>query len=348
MDGFEAAAPQKLVYPFGDPPAPGAMSEVADGVYWIRMPLPFILKAINLWALRDGDGWTLIDCGLALEESRNYWRELFAGALEGRAIKRVICTHMHPDHVGLAGWITRKFAVDLWMTRLEYITCRMLVADTGRAAPEAGIAFYRAAGWDEEALAHYRARFGGFGKAVSTLPDAYRRICDGEEIAIDGRSWRVICGSGHSPEHACLYQPDMNVLISGDQVLPRISSNVSVFPTEPEADPLGDWIASCHKLKAALPADCLVLPSHNEPFYGLHTRLEGLLSGHQRSLERLAARLDAPKTAVETFGALFARPISGDLLGMATGEAIAHLNHLRNRGEIERFPDDGLWRYQRR
>jgi glyoxylase-like metal-dependent hydrolase (beta-lactamase superfamily II) len=239
--------------------------------------------------------------------------------------------------MGLAGWICRKFNAPLWMSRLEYITGRVLVADTGREAPEEGVAFYRAAGWDEDALDSYKVRFGGFGKAVSKVPDAYHRISDGDVIDIGGRPWRVVTGNGHCPEHVCLWQEDLKLFISGDQVLPRISSNVSVFPTEPDGDPLTDWINSCKKLFAVMPNDVLVLPSHNEPFHGLHERLNNLIEGHEKALNRVMSRLrQEPRRAVDLFGALFARKIGPDLIGMATGEAVAHMNCLIGRGQAKR------------
>jgi glyoxylase-like metal-dependent hydrolase (beta-lactamase superfamily II) len=350
MDGLEDAsadtlARPKLSYPCGDPPDPGTTREVAPGVHWVRMPLPFALQWINLWLIADGDGYTLVDTGVATEQARAHWRSVFAQL--GRPITRIIVTHMHPDHIGLAGWISRKFDCRLWISRLEYVSCRMLIADTGREAPEEGVRFYRAAGWDEDALDSYRVRFGGFGKAVSRLPDGYRRLVDGEAIEIGGRSWRVVVGNGHSPEHVCLWQPDLNVFISGDQVLPRISSNVSVFPTEPDADPLTDWLDSCKRLGVTVTGDPLVLPSHNEPFTGLHARLDHLVEGHERALLRMEKRLaQGEKRAVDLFGALFARSIGADLQGMATGEALAHLNCLIARGRARReVGADGVARY---
>jgi glyoxylase-like metal-dependent hydrolase (beta-lactamase superfamily II) len=352
MDGLEEEAGERrvraqLTYPLGEPPPAGEAREIAPGVYWVRMPLPFALKWINLWLLEDGDGWTIIDTGVALEESREHWRAIFDRTLNGKPVTRVICTHMHPDHMGLAGWICRKFEAPLWMTRLEYVIGRMLVADTGREAPDEGVRFYRAAGWDEDALDSYKVRFGGFGKAVSRIPDAYNRLSDGDVVQIGARPWRVIMGNGHSPEHACLWQEEMKLFISGDQVLPRISSNVSVFPTEPDADPLSDWINSCHKLRAAVPGDVLTLPSHNEPFLGLHDRLDALVDGHERTLARMLQRLkDEPRRAVDLFGAMFARKIGSDLLGMATGETLAHLNCLIGRGQARRVAgEDGVTRY---
>jgi len=352
-DGFEdAEEPRrpKLTYPFEVTPEPGSGEavEVAPGVLWLRQPLFGALGFINVWALADGEGWAIVDTGLQTHDTAQAWRKAFAGVLGGKPITRVICTHLHPDHVGLAGWMTRKFACRLWMTRLEYFQCRMLVADTGREAPEDGIRFFRAAGWDEEAIENYKAKFGGFGKAIYQLPDSYRRLSDGDVFDVGGHEWRVVTGNGHSPEHACLWCPELNLLISGDQVLPRISSNVSVFPTEPDADPLSDWLTSLAKLKAAIPDEVLVLPAHNDPFHGLHARLDHLTAGHERSLMRLEKQLAAePKRAVDVFGALFARAIGPELAGMATGESLAHINCLIHRGKAVREVDnDGVAWYR--
>jgi glyoxylase-like metal-dependent hydrolase (beta-lactamase superfamily II) len=325
-----------LSYPFESRPDAGGAREVAPGVLWIRMPLPFTLNHINLWAIEDGEGWAIVDTGTQTPNTVAAWRTLIAGPLGGRPITRVVVTHMHPDHIGMAGWLTRKFDCRLWMTRLEYLTCRVLAADTGHEAPADGIAFYRRAGWDDDSIEHYRARFGGFGKFIYRLPDSYRRIRDGEVLRIGSHDWTVVIGSGHSPEHACLYCPGLKLLISGDQVLPRISSNVSVFPNEPDADPLGEWLASLSRLEALVPDEVLVLPAHNDPFNGLHARLKSLIQGHERGLGRLRESLAEPRRAVDLFGALFARDVRSDpqLLGMATGECVAHLNYLLARGEI--------------
>jgi glyoxylase-like metal-dependent hydrolase (beta-lactamase superfamily II) len=325
-----------LDYPCGQAPVAGTAREVAPGVLWLRMPLPFKLDHINLWALRDGRGWAAVDSGVQTRETADIWRGHFAsGGALAQGLTRLFVTHMHPDHVGMAGWLTRKFSCRLWMTRLEYLTCRTLVADTGREAPADGVSFYKKAGWDDDALENYRARFGGFGKLAHALPDSFRRLVDGERLRIGAHEWRVVVGSGHSPEHACLYCAELKLLISGDQVLPRISSNVSVFPTEPDANPMGDWLASLDKLRREVPDDVLVLPAHNEPFRGLHARLDYLAHSQHQALERLRRALGQPKRAVDTFGELFGRPIGTDptLLGMATGEGVAHLNYLLQRDE---------------
>jgi glyoxylase-like metal-dependent hydrolase (beta-lactamase superfamily II) len=339
-----------LTYPFTAAPEPGEAIEVAAGVRWLRMRLPMAgLNHINLWALEDAEGWTLVDTGMQTTETATDWHSALAGPLGRRPVQRVVCTHMHPDHIGMAGWLTRAHGVRLWTTRLEYVTCRMLVADTGREAPADGVRFYRAAGWDEAALEHYKARFGGFGKAVHALPDSYRRVVEGEELLINGHRWRAVIGRGHSPEHLCLYCPQLKLLISGDQVLPRITSNVSVFPTEPDADPLTEWLDSLAALKQKISDDVLVLPSHNEPFRGLHARLDELAEGHERRLARVRQELATPRRAVDLFSVLFRRSIGLDMLGMATGESIAHLNCLIGRGlAVRRSDDDGILWYQAR
>lgn len=337
----------KLEYPFEEKPEPGEVIEVAPGILWVAMPLPIKgLDWINLWLIEEEDGWALVDTAMNMDETRSYWETVFENHLKGKPITKVIGTHLHPDHIGLAGWITRKYDCDLWMTRSEYIMCRMLIGDTGKPAPPEGVDFFAKSGWTSEMLDHYRNRFGFFGKMVWAMPESFRRLQDNDRLEIGGKEWRVIVGTGHSPEHACLYCEERNVLISGDQLLPRISSNVSVYPTEPEADPLSDWLDSCAKLMEEVPKDVLVLPAHNKPFRGAHPRLKGLIDGHQRQLERLWQRLKEPASAVDVFGTLFFRKIGQGDYFTATGEAVAHLNYLYARGRVSRELKDGVWIYE--
>lgn len=349
-DDVEWAAATALTFPCGDAPAPGHAREVAPGVSWLRMPMPGDPSHINLWAVRDGRGWAVVDTGLHTSQTSSAWRSLTRpdGPL-GEGVTRVLVTHMHPDHAGMAGWLTREFDCTLWMTRSEYLNCRLLAADTGHEAPPEGVRFYRQAGWGEEAIERYRARFGSFGEKIVPLPQRYRRVQDGERVRIGEHEWLVVVGAGHSPEHACFYCAELRVLISGDQVLPQISSNVSVFPTEPEADPLADWLMSIEKLRQCIPDDVLVLPAHGEPFRGLHARLTRLAGRRNRAIERLRPLLaERPRRAIDVFKMLFARQIDAEprLLQLATGESVAYLNYLVQRGEVTVTVDvDGVGWY---
>ena len=333
------SASRGLTYPLGDPPTPGEAVEAARGVLWLRLPLPMALDHVNLYAVRDGQGWTVIDTGMDTPASRAAWEAALAGPLEGRPVTRVICTHMHPDHLGLAGWLCARFAAPLLMSRLEYVTGRMLVADTGRPAPTEGIDFFRSTGWSAEQLQRYEAEFGRFGRAVSPLPQSYTRLSEGDVLTIGEDDWTVVIGSGHSPEHVCLWRQSDDVFIAGDQILPRISSNVSVWPTEPAQDPLDDWMRSLDRLEALLPETTFVLPAHGEPFFGVGERLRALRRGHDLALKRLERRLVEPRRAIDVFSSLFARPIGDGILGMATGESVAHLNYLAGQGRARRETD---------
>lgn len=337
-----------LHYPYGVnwAPEPGQPYKIAEGVYWLRVPLPISLDHINLWLLEDGDGWTIVDTGMDVPDIQAIWNDVLENFCQGHTIKRVIVTHMHPDHIGLAGWLCEKFDCYLWTTREEFLMCKALVQDTGKPAPEAAISFYQAAGHDEAQIEDYKQRFGSFGEKVYRMPDAFRRLTDRETININGLYWQVITGHGHSPEHAALYCPALKLLISGDQVLPRITPIVSVFPFEPKSDPLREWLASCAKIQNLLPDDVLVLPAHQEPFYGLHVRLAQIIESHERGLDRLYELLEEPKLSIECFEALFRSKVTEETFFMATGETLAHLNCLLGRKMISRQRRDGRDYYQ--
>lgn len=336
-----------LTYPLGRVgPAAGEILPIADGVGWTRSPVPGSLNHINLWILEDEGGVALVDCGLDIAPAREAWEALFAGPLAGRTVTRVICTHFHPDHLGLAGWLTGRFGVRLWMTRGEWLFARMLTTDVRKEPPAEALAYWRAAGWSGERIAAEAEKgWGRFASVVSPVPVAMIRMQDGDRIRVGARTWRIVIGSGHSPEHACLVDDAGKLMIAGDQVLPRITSNVSLSLSEPEADPLGEWLASIDKLKG-LPDDLLVLPSHGEPFTGLHARLDALALGHHGRLDALHAFLEEPRRALDCFTILFGRTIEDGSLGLATGEALAHLRHLEVEGRALREDRGGVVWYR--
>ena len=342
-----AVSHRGLTYRFGrSGPETGAINRIADGVGWARLPVPGSLNHINVWILDDGDGFAIVDTGLKIAPSKEAWARLFAGPLEGRKVTRVFCTHFHPDHIGLAGWLTHKFGVKLWMSRTEWLFARMLTTDLRDSPPAEALASWRFAGWDEARIeVEAEKGWGRFASVVSPVPVSFVRLSDGDRVRIGDREWRVVMGNGHSPEHACLYDEAGGLLIAGDQVLPRITSNVSLSLSEPEADPLGEWLASIAKLRK-LPDDLLVLPSHGEPFTGLHARLDALAAGHQGRLDALHAHLAEPKRAVDCFSVLFGRRIDDGMYGLATGEAMAHLRHLEVTGRARREVKDGAHWYR--
>jgi glyoxylase-like metal-dependent hydrolase (beta-lactamase superfamily II) len=344
-DGGTAA----LDFPYEAPPPPGTLTEVAPGVHWLRMPLPFVLNHINLWLLADGDGWTIVDTGIDSPPTRAIWEQIFAGALGGKPVKRVICTHYHPDHMGLAGWLTQRWQVELWTTEGEWLWGRMLSIDGDQAAFAAEqLPFYRRTGLPEATAQDLAGRGNRYLPLVSPIPRRFHRIADGMEIAIGGRGWRVVVGYGHAPEHACLHCPELDLFIAGDMVLPKISPNISVWPTEPLADPLARYLASIAMLRRVIPASVLALPSHGLPFRGLSTRIDQLLSHHRERLAALEAACAEPRNTYEIVPVLFHRTLDTQQLGFAIGEALAHLNHLMAEGRLRRTTGaEGIDRYQR-
>jgi glyoxylase-like metal-dependent hydrolase (beta-lactamase superfamily II) len=341
----ERQALDNLEFPFETSPAFGTSREVAPGVRWVRMPLPSSLAAVNAWAIEDGDGWAIVDTGMGTPETIETWERSLAEALDGRPVTRVFVTHMHPDHVGAAGWLTRTYGCELWMTRLEFLMCRSMGVDWAAESGDDRWGLYREAGWTDQRLERFRGRVSGFGRAMHPLPISFRRLSDGQTIRIGGRDWRVVVGAGHSPEHACLMCEELGVFISGDQVLPEITSNVSVSPLEPLADPLDDWLRSLARIRGIVPDNLLVLPAHKLPFYRLHNRIDALLGHHDAALARLRRQLERPRRAIDVFEALFNRRITEATMLMATGESLAHLNYLVGCGEAQaqRDADGVVW-----
>ncbi|MDT8857232.1 MBL fold metallo-hydrolase [Paracoccaceae bacterium Fryx2] len=334
--------------PFEAAPAEGQAVRVAEGVLWLRLPLPMALDHVNVYALDDGDGWTVLDTGFDSRRSRAIWEALMAGPLGGRPVTRVVVTHHHPDHIGLAGWFQARGA-ELVTTRTAWLYARMLVLDEQPLPLPQQITYWQRAGMDPALLAKRAAeRPFNFADCVTPLPPGFTRIQEGDTIPMAGRRWRVRTGDGHAPEHATFWSMDDDLILGGDQLLPSISANIGVYPTEPEADPLGEWLESCRRFQPHARAGHLVLPGHKLPFTGLPTRLPQMIDNHIAALDRLRDLLAEPQTAAECFPALFRRAIGEGEYGLALVEAVAHLNHLLARGEVARtLTPDGAWLWRR-
>ncbi len=348
----------RLHYPLGSAlPDTKSVIDVADGLRWVRMGLPFALNHINLWLLRDAvdgtEGWTVVDCGVDRAESRMQWEWIFEHALDGLPIVRVIVTHMHPDHIGLAHWLcerwtTRQHTCRLWMSATDHLAARTLSQQAPMDGRQGMADFFASHGLrDEVQLQAIRGRANYYPNLVPAVPQQYRRLQDGDSVSIGQRTWRCIVGYGHAPEHIALFHTERHWLISGDMVLPRISTNVSVYESEPEGDPLRLFLTSLHRFND-LPADTLVLPSHGQPFVGLHERLNQLHDHHRDRLADLLAACQAQAmSAADAVPVLFQRKLDVHQTTFAMGEAIAHLHTLWHRGSVQRTRDaDGVWRFR--
>jgi len=345
---MNAALSATLEYPVAAPPAPGALIEIAPRVHWLRMPLPFALDHINLWLLLDDDGATLVDCGYGDATTRALWDAHFAATLDALPVRRIIATHCHPDHVGNASWLSQRTGAAVDMTATEFLTAHALARDTDGFATRAIFDLFRRHGMAATDVAALEGRGNRYRRGVPELPASFVRLRDGSTRRAAGTTWRVIQGFGHSPEHASLYSAERGVLIAGDMLLPKISTNVSVTPMEPDGDPLALFLESLSVLEA-LPPDTLVLPSHGLPFRGIALRVAQLRAHHAArlgDLEDAIAAARSPSTAASVVPVLFRRELDVHQQFFAMGEAIAHLNHLWHAGRLERrVASDGAVRF---
>ncbi len=342
----------QLHYPLGETlPANGRTLEVAPGVKWVRMSLPFALNHINLWLLRDRiegvDGWSIVDCCIHRDEAKAQWETIFANDLEGLPVLRVIVTHMHPDHIGLAHWLCERWNVRLWISATDYNVARLGCLGPTGFGGERAAEFFASHGLNSpESMAAIKARTGYFPSLVPSVPPQYRRMQDGDVLSIGGQPWRCISGYGHAPEHIALYCEDLNVLIGGDMMLPRISTNVSVYEQEPESDALALFLRSIDRF-LALPEDTLVLPSHGKPFTGMHTRIQQLHDHHRDRLTDVTkACSERACSAADILPVLFGRAMDMHQTTFAMGESIAHLHALWFAGKVQRSLDtNGVYRF---
>ncbi len=345
MDG----AGQGIRYPWDEAPETGRAVEVAPGVLWLRLPLPMTLNHVNIYALDEGDSWSIVDTGVMTRKSVAIWEDILSGTLGGKPVGRVILTHYHPDHVGMVGWLMERFGAENWTTRTSYAFARMLMLDVEeRPSPQAQ-AFWREAGMAPEIFDKRMAeRPFNFADLCHMLPIGYVRLKQGDVLRAGGRAWDVHVGHGHAPEHLTLWSRDDNLVIAGDQILPSISPNIGVHPAEPLADPLADWLESCERLARLAREDHLVLGGHKLPFTGLPLRMHQLAENHHGALRRLRRHLATPRVASDCFPPLFKRKIDGGTYGLALSETVAHLNHLLHLGQVTRHrrDGDGAWLWQ--
>ena len=343
-----APLPPTLLYPHAAPPEPGRILEVAPGVCWLRMPLPFALDHINLWILEDrldgSDGWTIIDTGFGDEATRNLWEQHFADSFDGRPLLRVITTHYHPDHMGNAAWLLGRITGAeklLWSTQSEFQTAHLVWNELMQYRMADNAAFFARHGMPAPSAGEHAAHGNRYRRGVPELPQSYRRFFGGDSIAIGGRAWHVMIGLGHAPEHASLHCPVLGVLISGDMLLPKISTNVSVWASDPLGDPVRLFLESIERYKS-LPDETLVLPSHGLPFIGIRTRVKALADHHRDRLGELERAANGGVSAYDMLPVLFRRKLDLQQQFFAMGEAIAHLNNSWHRGRLRREvgPDD--------
>lgn len=334
-----------LEFPFEHPPLPANLCEVASGVHWLRMPLPFALDHINLWLLEDDGGWTIVDCGFGSDETRAAWEKIFSIRLNGKPVTRIVVTHFHPDHFGLAAWLSARWNVPVHMTGREFAAAEAWFEGGPLHRREGHAAMFALHGLVLSEQSTQRQNL--FKRGVPALPSTILPLDEGMRLQINGREWRVMTAHGHSPDHAVLYCDDLRVLIAGDMVLPRISTNVSVQPSAPDADPLGSFIDALNRFKKLDPAT-LVLPSHGLPFYGLHERIAALNEHHVARLDELISACATPQTGAQLLPVLFNRPLDAQQTVFAMGETLSHINYLHRRGELSRQRDaNGPYRYAR-
>ncbi len=339
---------QALHYPYPDPPPEGQAVTIAPGILWLRLPLPGALDHVNAYALDDGDGWTLVDTGISSRRTKALWQAILTGPLGGKPVKRLIITHHHPDHLGLAGWFQDQGAA-LLITRTAWLYARMLTLDEHATRPPESTLFLTRAGVKGDVLAQMAAeRPFNFCDVVAKMPLGFSRLDEGTTLHAAGRRWQVRLGQGHAPDHATLWSLDDTLVLGGDQFLATITPNIGVYATEPDADPLSEWLTSCRRFQPVAENAHLVLPGHKLPFTGLPLRLSQKIASHEAALARLLDHLATPTRAVDCFSALYRRALGPDDFGLALAETLAHLNCLHRQGQITRhLSDDGAWMWQR-
>jgi glyoxylase-like metal-dependent hydrolase (beta-lactamase superfamily II) len=332
--------------PFPTPPAPGELIAVAAGIFWARIPLPFRLDHVNVYLLDDGEGWAVLDTGIGNDRTRAVWEELIAGPLAGRRLTRLIVTHFHPDHIGLAGWLCERYRLPLLTSQTSYLSCLNISLSPGALDAKPYREFYLRNGLDQATTARVTTQGHGYLRMVTALPPTFQRLVAGDALRIGGRAFSVLVGDGHAPEQIMLYSAQERILFAADQVLAKISPNVSVWAVDPNGDPLGLYLRSLASLKSQIPADALVLPGHQLPFYGLHERSDELRAHHQRRCRAIAAACRTrPRSAAELVPVIFHHALDAHQMSFAFSEVLAHVNYMLREGALTwADPKDGVER----
>jgi glyoxylase-like metal-dependent hydrolase (beta-lactamase superfamily II) len=325
----------RLSFPHEQPPEPGMLIELAPGILWTRIPLPFRLNHVNIYLIEDGDGWAVLDTGIGNSATKDIWESLVSGPLAGRRLTRLIVTHYHPDHIGLAGWLCERYGLPLFTTQTSYLGCQVISLSPGALDARPYRDFYARHGMAPETVDLVSSQGHNYLRMVTPLPLSFTRVVDGDTLRIGGREFRALTGDGHAPEQLMLYCPSANVLLAADQVIARISPNISVWAVDPDGDPLGLYLRSLKRIKASIPAGTLVLPGHQLPFHGLHERCEELAAHHADRCAVIAEACAAkPHSVADLVPVLFTRELDPHQLSFAFSEVHAHVNFMLRRGEL--------------
>jgi len=333
----------KLIFPYHDKPSGHLPVQINEDIYWYRLPLPMALDHVNVYAIEESRGWTVIDTGFYSDRGVDIWKKIISENFGGKPVKRVVVSHYHPDHVGMAGWFKRQFNADIYATRISWLFARMLTLDVHEKPTPEALNYVKASGVSKSRLDQIKqSRPFNFADCVHPIPLGFKRLQEGDWLKIGSRNWEVRIGSGHAPDHATFWSDDGKICIGADQFLPDITSNVGVYASEPDANPLGDWLNSCQRFLKMANEDILVLPGHKAPFRGLKTRLQELIDHHHGCLAVLTRELTKPTTAIDCFDSVFGRKIPDKEFGLALAETNAHLNFLLWQNKINRTQREGV------
>jgi glyoxylase-like metal-dependent hydrolase (beta-lactamase superfamily II) len=326
-----SSRPSSLSFPFAEPPAFGETVEIAPGLLWARIPLPFRLDHVNIYLIEDQGGWAIFDTGIADDVTREAWTKLLAG----RRVTRVIVSHFHPDHIGLAGWLCARHDAPLLTSQTTYLGCINISLRPDNDAADHYRAFYVGNGLPDDVTAQVTTRGHSYLRMVTDLPPTFARIVAGDDLVIGGRTFRAMSGEGHAPEQIMLWCAEEKLFLAADEVLEKITPNISVWAIDPTADPLGLFYRSLRQLKTDLPEDALALAGHRLPFVGVHRRCDELIAHHEERCGMIAAACrERPQSVSDLLPVVFPRVADPHQLGFAFSEVFAHVNRMLRDGRL--------------